>query len=254
MNEKELLKNAVYGFKAFEVDVNGNIYCRDKGYYPGKVNFQSGAVSPCSNGIHFCMELENVKNYYDLNSQRVIVYPVAAVGKVVTSGDKSVTNGLYIFEKPLTDDIKKSFCRSSGSYPLVFEYQGINYKYPFNSCDKFFFENHENERITYGGFSVKLKDIEKFFQILRGMDYADKYAIEFYFNVTRKRRTGEKFIDVYTNDKIIQVNNNFIYDLLDRVPVYMGKRMIKNHSTFYEKLGLFKRNDTWLYIDEKNQF
>lgn len=256
MEKKELLKNAVYGFKAFEIDENG-IFCREKRYYPGKVNYQDGPVSPCCNGIHFCKSIFDVRNYYDIGSKKVVIYPVAAVGKVVTSGDKSVTNGLYIFNEPLADDVKYSFNRTASTYPLVFEYQGLSYKYPFNSCDKFFFNNHENERTTYGGFSIKFKDVEKFFEILHGMDYTDKSMMEFYFNKTEKFRTGEKFIDVYTNDKIIQVNDKFINNLLDRIPIKAGKRMIKKYSIFYEKLGLFKRSgscDTWLYIDELNQF
>lgn len=258
MNKKEMLKNAVYGFKAFELDVNGSIYCRDKRYYPGKVNYQSGPIEPCCNGIHFCQSIFDVRNYYDFGSEKVIIYPVAAVGKVVTSGDKSVTNGLYIFDKPLTDDIKYSFNRTGGSYPLVFDYQGLSYKYPFNDCDKFFFKNHGNERITYGGFTVKLKDAEKFFEIIYGMDYHDKSAIEFYFNTTSEYRTGEKFIDVWTNDKIVQVNDAFVNELLDRLPISAGKRMIKKYASLHEKLGLFKRSGlcdtTWLYIEGLNQF
>lgn len=249
------LKNAVFGFKAFIKDLETNqIYCRDKVYYPGKINFQSGDISPCHNGIHFCKDIEDVRTYYSLENYRVVVYPVAAVGKVIEAGDKCVTNGLYIYDIPLDKDIINSYAKNNG---LRFEIDGITYQYPFNACDKYFFNNHSNQRITYCGFNIKLGDINQFFTILSNMDYNDKRMIEFYFNETGKYKSGEKFIEVYTKDRIVYANEKHVKQLIDRMPLEMTKKAVKKYSVFYNQLGLFKVDgscDQWYYIDELNRF
>lgn len=115
-NVKKLsAKSPVYGYKAFEVDADGRLFCRGMEYFPGKVNFleNSNQVETCKNGLHFCRQFQNIERFYSIDRDNVVIYPVCALGTVDGIHDiKSCTDTLYIFDSP----VEKSVYHFIGEY------------------------------------------------------------------------------------------------------------------------------------------
>lgn len=91
-------RNAVYGFKAFVLEENGNLRCRNFTFNTTEVNVES-FVYPCIGGFHFCSDIEHVYEYYDLNSPNIVLYQVKAWGVVMQVGNKTVCNHLQILNR-----------------------------------------------------------------------------------------------------------------------------------------------------------
>ena len=51
------------GYKGFNKDLK----CRGMQYEVGKTNHQDGEIITCKNGLHFCTNMTNVFNYYDID-------------------------------------------------------------------------------------------------------------------------------------------------------------------------------------------
>ena len=77
------------GFKA-----TYNMKCRNQTYKVGKT-YTSDKLQICRHGIHFCKKMKDVIEYYK-PTKNFVLLEVEAIGKVITDGDKSVTDKIKI--------------------------------------------------------------------------------------------------------------------------------------------------------------
>ena len=92
-------ENTVKGYKVFNPDWT----CRDKRYTcPGTFE-ETGDISVCSKGMHFCKKAADCFNYYGFDPNNHVA-EVIAYGEVCEDGDKCCTNELEIVrEIPWTE-------------------------------------------------------------------------------------------------------------------------------------------------------
>jgi len=67
-------------------------------YEIGKTYKFNGEIKLCEKGFHYCNELKNVFNYYDINKD-IKVFKVEILGEFIDGDDKSVTNKLKVIEE-----------------------------------------------------------------------------------------------------------------------------------------------------------
>ena len=94
----------VHGYKVF----SSEWYCGNIGYgkqytCPGKFEEDVDPVL-CACGMHFCVKLIDCFNYYSFNPNNKVA-EVIAYGKVITEGNKSVTNKLEILREITWDEV-----------------------------------------------------------------------------------------------------------------------------------------------------
>ena len=91
-----------YGFKAMNMDMN----CRGFQFEVGKT-YQIDNEMPlklCSDaGFHFCLNFEDVFNYYNWPTSRV--FKIKTEAKVLTEDNKSITKEITILEEVTKQDI-----------------------------------------------------------------------------------------------------------------------------------------------------
>ena len=91
-----------YGFKAMNADMT----CRDYQFEIGKT-YQIDNEMPlklCSeSGFHFCLNFEDVFDYYNWHSSRV--FKIKTEAKVLTEDNKSITKEITILEEVTKQDI-----------------------------------------------------------------------------------------------------------------------------------------------------
>ena len=91
-----------YGFKAMNMDMN----CRGFQFELGKT-YQINNEKPlnlCSeSGFHFCLNFEDVFDYYNWHSSRV--FKIKTEEKVLTEDNKSITKEITILEEVTKQDI-----------------------------------------------------------------------------------------------------------------------------------------------------
>ena len=91
-----------YGFKAMNADMT----CRDYQFELGKT-YQINNEKPlnlCSeSGFHFCLNFEDVFDYYNWHSSRV--FKIKTEAKVLTEDNKSITKEITILEEVTKQDI-----------------------------------------------------------------------------------------------------------------------------------------------------
>ena len=91
-----------YGFKAMNMDMN----CRGFQFEVGKT-YQIDNEMPlelCSgSGFHFCLNFEDVFDYYNWNTSRV--FKIKTEAKVLTEDNKSITKEITILEEVTKQDI-----------------------------------------------------------------------------------------------------------------------------------------------------
>jgi hypothetical protein len=73
--------------KGYKV-TNSEMKCRDYQFKLGKKYEETGTLSICNNGFHFCQEANDCFNYYDFDPKNR-VFEIEAYGEVSTNGDKS---------------------------------------------------------------------------------------------------------------------------------------------------------------------
>ncbi|KAL1110046.1 hypothetical protein AAG570_014070 [Ranatra chinensis] len=93
------------GYKAFNQDKNGNLYCRDKVYKVSEIAEVTGKLELCKNGIHFCNNLADVNSYYSLKDD--IICEIEILGDVLEGGDKSCTNRIKVLKILTGDEVRK---------------------------------------------------------------------------------------------------------------------------------------------------
>ena len=110
MNNKLIGENKI-GYKGFKVDENNQLYCNPgivKKYYKvGEVESVTGKLKMCENGIHFCWEINNVHEFYNLLEG--VICKIEILGDVVNDDDckKSCTNKIKILQILTKEEILK---------------------------------------------------------------------------------------------------------------------------------------------------
>ena len=87
MSEKAIIK----GYKVFNHDWT----CRGFQYEVGKTFKHDGNIKMCGAGFHFCQKARDCFNYYRFDNQNKVA-EIEAIGRVETSGNKSVTDEIKI--------------------------------------------------------------------------------------------------------------------------------------------------------------
>ena len=84
------------GYKGFNVRDDGTLYCRNMTFEVGKTYEIGGQPKICESGIHFCWELNDVHNYYNLRHS--VICEVEPLGEIIadTDGKKCCTNKLKV--------------------------------------------------------------------------------------------------------------------------------------------------------------
>ena len=97
------MKKKEIGYKGFNVNDNGQLYCRDTIFEVGKIYTLKGDPIICKHGFHYCRNLNDIDQYYNLRSS--VICEVEILGKTVydTDGRKSCTNKIKI-TKTLTKE------------------------------------------------------------------------------------------------------------------------------------------------------
>ena len=92
------MKKKLYGWKGFNINRKGELYCRNKKYTLGEIAEQTGKLEICNNGLHFCWNLANVMDFYNFANSDVVIGKVEILGDVVDNDDKtkSCTNKLKV--------------------------------------------------------------------------------------------------------------------------------------------------------------
>ena len=87
MSEKTIIK----GYKVFNHDWT----CRGFQYEVGKTFKHDGNIEMCGAGFHFCQKARDCFDYYRFDNQNKVA-EIEAIGRVETSGNKSVTDEIKI--------------------------------------------------------------------------------------------------------------------------------------------------------------
>ena len=92
------MKKKLYGWKGFNINRKGELYCLNKKYTLGEIAEQTGKLEICNNGLHFCWNLANVMDFYNFANSDVVIGKVEILGDVVDNDDKtkSCTNKLKV--------------------------------------------------------------------------------------------------------------------------------------------------------------
>ena len=89
-------KKKLKAYKGFNINDNGELYCRDMKFKVGEIAEISGDLILCSNGIHFCWNINDVHEYYDLLDN--VICEVEILGEILNGDDmkKSCTNKIKV--------------------------------------------------------------------------------------------------------------------------------------------------------------
>lgn len=86
------LKSREANYKAFDM-VKGRLLCRGYKYIPGKWSEEITEPVLCKRGYHFCTNLFSIFNYYYGEIDKdIAIYECEVGDKVISDGEKSVTN------------------------------------------------------------------------------------------------------------------------------------------------------------------
>lgn len=250
-------KNTIFGFKAFEKS-NQGLKCRDYIYTPGKIHEMDGKPEVCSHGFHFCEELQDVDNFYDISRDYIVVYPVAAIGDISNGGEKKATNKLVVFNDPIPIDVKKS--RHNFNRKDIIELSdGTEISADLdNEVDKYLFDSlKETEVIKSGRIEMKLSDFIESKKIIDSLDYSNMVKMRVYSDVTGKLWTSLEMVMDFVNNKLIKevTRKGMLEDFEEYAPgaanLILNCERLRNHLGYKQSI----RNGSYYVpeLDERNQ-
>ena len=102
MNELKIKRT---GYKGFDVNEKGELYCRDMVFHVGEIVGVKGALEICKNGIHFCWNINDVNDQYTLKDH--VICEVEPLGDIVASDDgkKCCTNLIKIVRMLTAEEV-----------------------------------------------------------------------------------------------------------------------------------------------------
>lgn len=134
MNTKILEKNAIKGYKAFNVNgQTGELQCRDMVFKENAVNTTKDSIKLCNGGIHFCPDIYDVFEYYG-NLCNVQICEVEAWGETDkgTISNKIASRNLRILRRLSVEEVfeKIGFVvkRQDCIERVILSYDGYNWK------------------------------------------------------------------------------------------------------------------------------
>lgn len=243
-------EKTVFGFKAFEKS-NQGLKCRDYIYTPGKLHEIDGLPVLCSRGFHFCENLEDIGSFYDLSSDNVIVYPVAAVGDVTGGRDKKATNKIIVFDNPVPDDVKKSRFRFF-SKDVIELSDGTEFSASLdNEVDRYLFEHlKDTEKIKKGYINMTLGDYMKSKDTIGSLNYADNKRLVAYCKETDQEILSFKMIEDFLDNKlIISLFDGQVFSEIEK-EFPKAAHLVMHNNRIKNVLGFFKSSDGYYYIPE----
>ena len=94
-------------YKGFNLNGNNELVCRDMIFRVGEIASVDGELALCRNGIHFCWNLNDIDEYYNLRNS--VICEVEILGDIVNQEDmkKSCTNRLKILRILTKEDVWK---------------------------------------------------------------------------------------------------------------------------------------------------
>ena len=100
------------GYKGTDKDMR----CRGMQYEVGKTFHADGKIEVCDNGLHFCIRLTDVFDYYEHDNGNRF-FEVEADGIIDSDGKKSAASELTIIRSTSVSRMEKSCAmRTSASY------------------------------------------------------------------------------------------------------------------------------------------
>ena len=95
------------GYKGFRLNDKKQLICRDMVFAVGEIAEVSGKPQLCNRGIHFCWNLNDINDYYDLRSS--VIGEVEILGEIVNQSDmkKSCTNKLRVVRVLTKEEVLK---------------------------------------------------------------------------------------------------------------------------------------------------
>lgn len=94
-------------YKGFNLNSNNELVCRDMVFRVGEIAAVDGALVLCRNGIHFCWNLNDIDEYYNLRNS--VICEVEILGDIVNQEDmkKSCTNRLKVLRILTKEEVWK---------------------------------------------------------------------------------------------------------------------------------------------------
>ena len=140
------------GYKIMESDMT----CRGFQYKIGKKYTLKDKLKLCENGFHFCENPFNCLYYYDNIKGDKRLFIIESLSKVITNGNKSVTNKIKIIEE--IKDIEKFFDENIDNFEVDWFYISGNQKLSEEFIDKY------NDRVEWSCISKYQKLSEDFIE------------------------------------------------------------------------------------------
>ena len=102
MNELNIKR---IGYKGFDVNEKGELYCRNMVFHVGEIAGVKGELEICKNGIHFCWNINDINEYYTLKDH--VICEVEPLGDIVASDDgkKCCTNLIKIVRMLTAEEV-----------------------------------------------------------------------------------------------------------------------------------------------------
>lgn len=96
------------GYKGMHQDMT----CRGMQYEIGESYHTDENIEICKNGFHFCKNLGDVFDYYNLSKSRF--FEIEANGETITKGDKTVTSDITILRELKEIEVNRAFYYGNG--------------------------------------------------------------------------------------------------------------------------------------------
>ena len=94
-------------YKGFHVNEKNELVCRDMVFRVGETVEVGGELKLCENGIHFCWNLNDINEYYNLRDS--VICEVEILGDILNQEDmnKSCTNKLKVLRMLTKEEVWK---------------------------------------------------------------------------------------------------------------------------------------------------
>ena len=127
------------GYKGMTADMT----CRGMQYEIGKT-YHEDNIALCKRGLHFCKNLRGVFGFYRLESGSRF-FEIEAVGNIITSVDKCVTDTLTIVRELTEIEVSRGFCGSDDGHG-----HGYERSYNYGCGDGYGYDNGSGNAYNYG--------------------------------------------------------------------------------------------------------
>ena len=167
------------GYKMMESDMT----CKGFQYEVGEEYFLENKLQICENGFHFCENPFNCLEYYSNIKGDKRLFLVEATGKVITEGNKSVTNKIKIIEE--IHNIKKFFDENINNFVVDWRYISKNQKLSEEFIEKYI------DKVNWDCISINQKLSEEFIE-----KYIDKVNWHY---ISQFEKVSESFIKKHSD-------------------------------------------------------